>query len=128
MKVGVIGSGGREHALCLSLKKSNLVEKIYCLPGNAGTNQIAENINIDLDDFEKIKDFIIENNLEFIIVGPEKPLVDGIVDYLRNFNIKIFGPDKIASQLEGSKILQKICENIKFQLLNLEFTLMSTSL
>lgn len=114
MKVGVIGSGGREHALCLSLKKSNLVEKIYCFPGNAGTNQIAENINIDLDNFEEIKDFIIKNNLEFIIVGPEKPLVDGIVDYLRNFNIKIFGPDKIASQLEGSKIFtKKICEKYK---------------
>ena len=114
MKVGVLGSGGREHALCFSLKNSKNIEKIYCFPGNAGTNSIATNIDIDLENFEKIKDFIIQNKIDFIIVGPEKPLVNGIVDYLEKFNIKVFGPNKIASQLEGSKIFtKKLCEKYK---------------
>ena len=111
MKVGVIGNGGREHALCSSLKNSDKIKQIYCFPGNAGTSSIAKNINIDLNDFEKLKDFIIQNEIDFIIVGPEKPLVDGIVDYLEKFNIKVFGPNKQASQLEGSKIFtKKLCE------------------
>ena len=114
MKVGVIGNGGREHALCFSLKKSNEIKQIYCFPGNAGTSSIAKNVNIDLSDFEKLKDFIIQNKIDFIIVGPEKPLVDGIVDYLQKFKIKVFGPNKIASQLEGSKIFtKKLCEKYK---------------
>ena len=114
MKVGVIGNGGREHALCSSLKNSDKIKQIYCFPGNAGTSLIAENINIDLTDFEKLKDFIIENGINFIIIGPEKPLVDGIVDYLQKFKIRVFGPNKIASQLEGSKIFtKKLCEKYK---------------
>ena len=114
MKVGVIGNGGREHALCSSLKNSDKIKKIYCFPGNAGTSLIAKNINIDLNEFEKLKDFIIQNKIDFIIVGPEKPLVDGIVDYLQKFEIKVFGPNKIASQLEGSKIFtKKLCEKYK---------------
>ena len=111
MKVGIIGSGGREHALCQSIKNSNKINKIYCFPGNAGTSNIAENIKINPEDFEKIKNFIIENKIDLVIVGPEKPLVDGIVDYLQKFQIKVFGPNKLASQLEGSKIFtKKICE------------------
>ena len=111
MKVGIIGSGGREHALCQSIKNSNKINKIYCFPGNAGTSNIAENIKINPEDFENIKNFIIENKIDLIIVGPEKPLVDGIVDYLQKFQIKVFGPNKLASQLEGSKIFtKKICE------------------
>jgi len=111
MKVGVIGNGGREHALCSSLKNSDKIKQIYCFPGNAGTSLIAKNVNIDLSDFEKLKNFIIQNKIDFIIVGPEKPLVNGIVDYLEKFKIKVFGPNKIASQLEGSKIFtKKICE------------------
>ena len=111
MKVGIIGSGGREHALCQSIKNSNKINKIYCFPGNAGTSNIAENIKINPEDFENIKNFIIENKIDLIIVGPEKPLVDGIVDYLEKFKIKVFGPNKLASQLEGSKIFtKKICE------------------
>ncbi len=111
MKVGIIGSGGREHALCQSIKNSNKIDKIYCFPGNAGTSNIAENIKINPEDFENIKNFIIENEIDLIIVGPEKPLVDGIVDYLEKFKIKVFGPNKLASQLEGSKIFtKKICE------------------
>ena len=114
MKVGVIGSGGREHAICNSLKNSNNVSKIYCIPGNAGTNSIAENINFDLHEFQKIKDFILKNNIDLVIVGPEKPLVEGITDYLKSFKIKVFGPNKIASQLEGSKIFtKKLCEKYK---------------
>ena len=111
MKVGIIGSGGREHALCQSIKNSNKTNKIYCFPGNAGTSNIAENIKINPEDFENIKNFIIENKIDLVIVGPEKPLVDGIVDYLEKFQIKVFGPNKLASQLEGSKIFtKKICE------------------
>ena len=111
MKVGVIGSGGREHAICLSLKNSCKVEKIYCFPGNAGTSEIAENVILNLDDFEIIKNFILEKQIDLIIVGPEKPLVDGLVDYLELFNINVFGPNKIASQLEGSKIFTKqLCQ------------------
>ena len=111
MKVGIIGSGGREHALCQSIKNSNKINKIYCFPGNAGTSNIAENIKINPEDFENIKNFIIENKIDLVIVGPEKPLVDGIVDYLEKFQIKVFGPNKLASQLEGSKIFtKKICE------------------
>ncbi len=110
MKVGIIGSGGREHAICQSLKKSNKISKIFCFPGNAGTSEIAENTNLDLDNLENLKNFIFEKKIDLIVVGPEKPLVEGLVDYLENLNIKVFGPNKIASQLEGSKIFtKKIC-------------------
>ena len=111
MKVGIIGSGGREHAICLALNKSNNTDKIYCFPGNAGTAEIAINISINLKNFNEVKNFIISNKIDLIVVGPEKPLVDGIVDFLEKHNIKVFGPNKIASQLEGSKIFTKnICE------------------
>ena len=111
MKVGVIGSGGREHAICLGLKNSSKIEKIYCFPGNAGTSEIAENVILNLDNFENIKNFILDNQIDLIVVGPEKPLVDGLVDFLEQFNINVFGPNKIASQLEGSKIFtKKVCQ------------------
>ncbi len=111
MKVGIIGSGGREHAICDALTKSKKIKQIYCFPGNAGTAQLAKNIEIDTNDFDKIKNFIIKNNIDLIVVGPEKPLVEGIVDFFQKNNIKVFGPNKIASQLEGSKIFtKKICE------------------
>ena len=114
MKVGVIGSGGREHAICQSLRNSSKIDKIFCFPGNAGTSDIAENVNLDLDNFENIKNFIKEKEIDLIVVGPEKPLVDGLVDYLEKFNINVFGPNKIASQLEGSKIFTKqLCEKFK---------------
>ena len=114
MNVGIIGSGGREHAICLSIKKSKKVNKIYCIPGNAGTSEIAENININLNNFDEIKDFVLSKKIELIIVGPEKPLVDGIVDFFQGLNVKVFGPNKLASQLEGSKIFtKKICEKYK---------------
>ena len=111
MKVGIIGSGGREHSICHALYKSKKVKEIFCFPGNAGTSKIANNIKIDLNDFKKIRDFALEKKISLIIVGPEKPLVDGIVDYFENTKIKIFGPNKLASQLEGSKIFtKKLCE------------------
>ena len=111
MIVGVIGSGGREHAICEMLKRSRKVNKMYCFPGNAGTSKIADNVDIDTNNFEIFKDYILKNKIELVVVGPEKPLVDGLVDYLQKFEIKVFGPNKLASQLEGSKIFtKKICE------------------
>ncbi len=120
MKVGIIGSGGREHAICQSLNNSNKINKIFCFPGNAGTAEIAENIILDINNFENIKNYIIEKKIDLVIVGPEKPLVEGLVNYLEKFNIKVFGPNKIASQLEGSKIFtKKICQ--KFNIPTAEF-------
>ena len=114
MNIGIIGSGGREHSLCYKLKESSLIDKIFCFPGNAGTELIAENINLDISDFEKIYKICEEKKIELIVVGPEKPLVEGIVDYFKNTKIKIFGPDKISSQLEGSKTFTKhLCKKYK---------------
>ena len=114
MIIGVIGSGGREHAICEKILQSKKIEKLYCFPGNAGTNSIAKNVKIKIDEFDKIKNFVINNKIDFLIVGPEKPLVNGIVDFFQKHNIKIFGPEKIASQLEGSKIFtKKLCEKYK---------------
>ena len=111
MKVGIIGSGGREHAICHYLKKSNKISKIYCLPGNAGTKLISNNVDIDINNFKKIKDFIKTKKIDFVVVGPEKPLVEGLADYLEKNQIKVFGPSKVASKLEGSKIFtKKLCE------------------
>ena len=111
MKVGIIGSGGREHAICHALNNLIKVKQIYCFPGNAGTSQIAENITLNVENFNDFKDFVISKKIDLIVVGPEKPLVDGIVDFLEQHNIKVFGPNKLASQLEGSKIFTKnLCE------------------
>ena len=107
MKIGIIGSGGREHALCAALKKGGHVNKIYCIPGNAGTKLIATNVDLEINDFERLKKFIINEKIDLIIIGPEKPLVDGLVDFLEKNKIKVFGPNRIASQLEGSKIFTK---------------------
>ena len=107
MKIAILGSGGREHAIAFAVAKSKKVKKIFCIPGNAGTSEIAENISIDINNFEILHKFLDENNISFVVVGPEQPLVDGIVDYLEKFNIKVFGPNRIASQLEGSKIFTK---------------------
>ena len=88
MKVGIIGSGGREHAICQTLKNSDKIEKIFCFPGNSGTQKIAENININLENFENLKNFVFEKKIDLIVIGPEKPLVEGLVDFLESFNIK----------------------------------------
>ena len=114
MKVGIIGSGGREHALCHAIKKSKKVDKIFCIPGNAGTHDIAINVNLDINNFELLKQFIIKNKIDIVIIGPEKPLVDGMVDFLETNKIKVFGPSKLASKLEGSKIFTKnLCKKYK---------------
>ena len=119
MNVGIIGSGGREHALCISLKKSKKIKNIYCFPGNAGTSFIAKNFEIDLANFGELKKLIQKLAIDIMIVGPEKPLVDGIVDFLENNKIKVFGPNKAASQLEGSKIFTKnLCKEYKIPTAN----------
>ena len=119
MKIGIIGSGGREHAICTFLKSSSKVDKIYCFPGNAGTSFIAENIDINLNNFQGVKDKIKNLEIDIVIVGPEKPLVDGIVDFLEKNEIKVFGPNKVSSQLEGSKIFtKKLCEKYKIPTAN----------
>ena len=111
MNVGIIGSGGRENSICLSLSKSKKVDKIFCLPGNGGTENISKNLKIDINNFHEIKNAIEKYKIDLIVVGPEKPLVDGIVDFFKNSNVKIFGPNKAASQLEGSKIFtKKLCQ------------------
>ena len=111
MKVGIIGSGGREHSICHSLKKSDKVSEIYCFPGNAGTAKLAKNIKINTNNFTVLKNFILKQKIDLMIVGPEKPLVDGIVDFLEKYKIKVFGPNQVASQLEGSKIFtKKLCK------------------
>ena len=111
MKVLVIGSGGREHAICWALNKSNKVDKIYCSPGNAGTDKIAINAKIDVSNFRNLEKFIKKERIDLVIVGPEKPLVNGIVDFLEKKKIKVFGPNKYSSQLEGSKTFtKKICD------------------
>jgi phosphoribosylamine--glycine ligase len=109
MFILVIGSGGREHALAWKCAQDESVSEVFVCPGNAGTaleNKVS-NVSINVDDFAAVKDFCIENNIALVIVGPEQPLVDGLVDYLQNNNIKTFGPSKAAAQLEGSKTFSK---------------------
>jgi phosphoribosylamine--glycine ligase len=107
MNLAVIGSGGREHAICYKLKQSKRINKLICIPGNAGTQKIAENIKEDVSNFNILYKIIKERKIDIVIVGPEQPLVDGIVDYLDKKKIRVFGPDKFASQLEGSKSFMK---------------------
>ena len=110
MNIGIIGSGGREHAICKKISESKLVKKIFCLPGNAGTLQIAINIEVDILDFKKILNLIKLHKIDLVIVGPEEPLVKGIVDFLKRNKVDVFGPCKYASKLEGSKsFMKKIC-------------------
>ena len=110
MNIGLIGSGGREHALCKKLKDSKQVSQIFCFPGNAGTSNIATNINVDILNFKKVLKLIKLFKIKIVIVGPEEPLVKGIVDHLKKNNINVFGPSKFAAQLEGSKaFMKKIC-------------------
>ena len=107
MNLAVIGSGGREHSICYKLKQSKRIKKLICIPGNAGTESLAKNINIDISDFNSVFETIKNYEIDLVIVGPEQPLVDGIVDFLSEKNVKVFGPDKFASQLEGSKVFMK---------------------
>lgn len=110
MNILLLGSGGREHALAWKMKKSPLCEKLFIAPGNAGTAQIGENIDINVNDFEKQQSFCIENNIGLIVVGPEDPLVNGVYDFFKNqdgWGGIVIGPSKYGAQLEGSKAFSK---------------------
>ena len=107
MKVLVIGSGGREHALVWKISQSKKVDKIYCAPGNAGISEIAECINIKADNIAELRRFAVDQKIDLTIVGPEVPLTAGMVDEFRKDGLKIFGPSKAAARLEGSKIYAK---------------------
>ena len=107
MKILVVGSGGREHVLVWKLSQSPLVAKIYCAPGNAGTAQDAENLNIPADDVMRLAKFAKENGIDLTVVGPEAPLVAGIVDEFRRQKLNVFGPTASAARLEGSKVFTK---------------------
>ena len=110
MNIGLIGSGGREHALCKKIYQSKLVKNIICMPGNAGTSKIALNINVDILNFNNVLNLIKVHKIDLVIVGPEEPLVAGIVDFLKKNKINVFGPNKFASKLEGSKaFMKRIC-------------------
>ena len=110
MNIGLIGSGGREHALCKKLYESKQVKRIICFPGNAGTSQLATNIEVNILDFKKILQLVKKYKIDMVMVGPEEPLVKGIVDFLRKNKVKVFGPNKYAAKLEGSKaFMKKIC-------------------
>ena len=104
MNIAVIGSGGREHAICKSVVKSKKLKKIFCIPGNAGTENIAKNVKLDPNNFSKLLKFLRFNKINLVIVGPEEPLVNGLSDFLTSRNIKVFGPNKYAARLEGSKL------------------------
>ncbi len=114
MNIALIGGGGREHALCVKLLESSKVKQIYCVPGNAGTSKIAKNLHLDINNFNILYKTFLNKKIDLVVVGPEEPLVNGIVDFLEKKNIKVFGPNKYASQLEGSKAFMKdICKKNK---------------
>ncbi len=110
MNVLILGSGGREHAMASSLIKSKLLEQLYVAPGNAGTQEIATNVELSITDFESIATFVLKNKVSMIVVGPEAPLVEGIYDYFQREDlqpINVIGPSKKAAMLEGSKEFAK---------------------
>jgi len=107
MRILVIGSGGREHALAWKIAQSKLVDKIFCAPGNGGISQQAECVDIKADDIPALLDFVRKEKIDFTVVGPEAPLAVGIVDEFRNYNLRIFGPQKKAAQMEASKVFAK---------------------
>ncbi len=111
MKILLLGSGGREHALAWKISQSEKVEKLYIAPGNAGTTDCGENVAIGVNEFDKIKDFVVANGVDMVVVGPEDPLVKGIYDDFksdeRTKNIPVIGPSKAGAVLEGSKDFAK---------------------
>ena len=114
MNIALIGSGGREHVLCQKIYESKLSKNIICIPGNAGTAKIAKNIDLDFLNFKKLLKTIKSHKIDLVVVGPEEPLVRGIVDFLNKNKIKVFGPNKYAAKLEGSKAFMKsICKKFK---------------
>ena len=114
MNIALIGSGGREHSLCQKIYDSKISKEIICIPGNAGTSKLAKNIDLDFLDFKKLLSTIKKYKVDLVIVGPEEPLVKGIVDFLTKHKVKVFGPNKYAAKLEGSKAFMKqICKKNK---------------
>ncbi len=114
MNIALIGSGGREHSLCKKLGESTKINKIFCIPGNAGTSKIATNLNTDYNNFSKLLRKLKEKKIKLVVVGPEEPLVNGLVNFLNKNKIKAFGPNKFAAKLEGSKsFMKKICRDYK---------------
>ncbi|HBH12773.1 MAG: Phosphoribosylamine--glycine ligase [Clostridiales bacterium 38_11] len=107
MRVLVVGNGGREHAICWKISQSPLVEELYCIPGNAGIQEIAECVEFSVDDIQGITDFAKDNSIDLTIIGPEVPLVLGLADSLKEVGLKVFGPDKKAAKFEGSKAYSK---------------------
>lgn len=107
MKILLAGSGGREHALAWKLSQSPKCEKLYCAPGNAGIAEVAECVDIAAEDIEGITQFVQDNKIDFVVVGPEQPLVDGLGSAIREINVPVFGPNTDAAQLEGSKGFMK---------------------
>ena len=107
MKVLVLGGGGREHALIWKIRQSPQVKRLFCIPGNGGINDVAETFDVPLNSFESIKGFIQHHNIDLTLVGPEQPLVEGIVDYLEAHQFRVFGPTSQAAMLEGSKVFAK---------------------
>ena len=99
MNIGLIGSGGREHAICKKLLKSKKVGKVVCFPGNAGTSKIATNVEVDILNFNQLLKLLKLYKIDLVVVGPEEPLVKGIVDFLEKNKISVFGPNKFASKL-----------------------------
>ena len=121
MNIALIGSGGREDALCRKLKNSKNIDRIFCIPGNAGTAKIATNLNVNFLDFNLLLKTLKDNEIKMVIVGPEEPLVKGIVNFLEKNRIKAFGPNKYASQLEGSKAFMKsICKRYNIPTANFQ--------
>jgi phosphoribosylamine---glycine ligase len=107
MKVLIVGSGGREHALAWKIRKSPVVKEVYCAPGNGGINQVAQGVDIPAEDIDMLLKFAKDKGIDLTVVGPEAPLVGGIVDQFRSENMRIFGPDRFSAQLEGSKVFAK---------------------
>lgn len=111
MNVLVLGSGGREHAFAWKIAQSELLDKLYIAPGNAGTTTLGENIALNVNDFEEVKTLVLDKNINMVVVGPEDPLVNGIYDFFKNdvqlSNIPVVGPSKDGAQLEGSKDFSK---------------------
>ena len=107
MNIALIGSGGREHAICEKIALSNKTKNIFCIPGNAGTSKIAENIDLNINNFPELLKVLKFKKIDLVIVGPEEPLVKGLSDYLKKHKIKVFGPSRFAANLEGSKAFMK---------------------
>ena len=105
MNIGLIGSGGREHALCKKLHESKLVNEIFCFPGNAGTYFLGTNVDVNILNFNEILRLIKLYRIDLVVVGPEEPLVKGIVDFLKRKKIKVFGPNKYAAKQRDLSLL-----------------------